>query len=186
MRVMKKVAVFGNAGGGKSTLAKRLASLTGLPLFSLDLIQYKPGGGKVPHEDYLKAHADLLRRQEWIIDGYGCTTSSWERFACADTLILIDLSLITHRWWVTKRLMKGLFSTPEGWPQDSPVWRSAFNSYKVVGLCHRHLTPRYRQLVADEAASKRVHHLKSSAEIRAFLESVKRNRTTASLNRAEA
>ena len=42
---MKRVAVFGNAGGGKSTLAKRLAKMTGLPLHPLDLIQYKPGGG---------------------------------------------------------------------------------------------------------------------------------------------
>ena len=29
---MKRVAVFGNAGGGKSTLARRLAELTRLPL----------------------------------------------------------------------------------------------------------------------------------------------------------
>ena len=34
---MKKVAVFGNAGGGKSTLSKRLAEMTGLPLVVLDL-----------------------------------------------------------------------------------------------------------------------------------------------------
>lgn len=53
---MKKVAVFGNAGGGKSTLARHLAELTRLPLFPLDIIQYRTGGGKVLHEDYLKAH----------------------------------------------------------------------------------------------------------------------------------
>ncbi|MGD1944546.1 MAG: hypothetical protein ACFB0G_24900 [Leptolyngbyaceae cyanobacterium] len=41
---MKKVAVFGNAGGGKSTLSKRLAAVTELPLGALDLIKYKPGG----------------------------------------------------------------------------------------------------------------------------------------------
>jgi adenylate kinase family enzyme len=29
---MKRVAAFGNAGGGKSRLAQRLAELTGLPL----------------------------------------------------------------------------------------------------------------------------------------------------------
>ena len=29
---MKKIAVFGNAGGGKSTLARELAELTSLPL----------------------------------------------------------------------------------------------------------------------------------------------------------
>src|SRR5689334_19901031 len=43
---MRRVAVFGNAGGGKSTLAKRLAEITGLPFHPLDLIQYKPGGGE--------------------------------------------------------------------------------------------------------------------------------------------
>ena len=44
---MKQVAVFGNASGGKSTLARRLADLTQLPLYPLDLIQYRPGGAKV-------------------------------------------------------------------------------------------------------------------------------------------
>jgi adenylate kinase family enzyme len=51
---MKRVAVFGNAGGGKSTPARRLAELTRLPLYPLDLIQFKTGG-RIPHEDYLRA-----------------------------------------------------------------------------------------------------------------------------------
>ena len=47
---MNKVAVFGNAGGGKSTLSKHLAEMTGLPLVALDLLKYKPGGGEVTDE----------------------------------------------------------------------------------------------------------------------------------------
>ena len=171
---MKRVAVFGNAGGGKSTLAKHLADLTQLPLYPLDMIQYRPGGGKVPHEEYLKAHADLLSRDEWVIDGFGCVPSAWERFSAADTLVYIDLPLTIHHWWVTKRLIKGLFVTPEGWPENSPMWRSTRDSYRVLWLCHRRLTPRYRQLVADMAASKRVHHLKSPAEMAALLDAIKR------------
>jgi adenylate kinase family enzyme len=72
---MKRVAVFGNAGGGKSTLARRLAELTRLPLYTVDLMQFRAGGDAVPHDEYLQAHADVLRREEWIIDGYaaiGC------------------------------------------------------------------------------------------------------------------
>jgi len=68
---MKRVAVFGNAGGGKSTLARRLAELTGLPLYVVDMMQFRAGGAKVPQEEFLQAHADLLRRDEWIIDGFG-------------------------------------------------------------------------------------------------------------------
>ena len=45
---MKRVAVFGNAGGGKSTLARRLAELTGLPLYVVDLMQFRAGGGEGP------------------------------------------------------------------------------------------------------------------------------------------
>ena len=171
---MKKVAIFGNTGGGKSTLARRLAELTRLPLYPLDLIQYRPGGGEVPRQDYLRAHADLLDKDEWIIDGFGCVASAWERFVAADTLIYVDLPLTTHYWWVTKRLIKAPFARPEGWPENSPMWESTINSYKVVWRCHRRLTPRYRQLVADVANSKRVHHIKSPTQIAAFLNAVER------------
>jgi len=171
---MRRVAIFGNTGGGKSTLAKRLAELVRLPLYPIDLIQFKAGGGRVPHDEYLKAHAELLRRDEWIIDGYGDIASAWERFAQADTLVYIDLPLVTHYWWVTKRLIKGLFVTPEGWPENSPMWRSTIDSYKVVWLCERRLAPKYRKLVADAAASKRVHHLKAPAEMSAFLDAIRR------------
>ena len=170
---MKRVAVFGNAGGGKSTLARRLAELTGLPLHQLDKIQYRAGGGEVPHEEYLKAHAYLLDQNEWIIDGFGSVASAWERFSKADTLVYIDLPLVTHHWWVTKRLVLGLFVTPEGWPINSPIWSSTMASYRVLWLCHREMTPRYRQLVKNMSASKRVHHVKSPAEMKAFLDAIR-------------
>jgi len=171
---MQRVAVFGNTGGGKSTLARRLSELARLPLYPLDLIEYRPGGGKVPHEEYLKMHAELLRRDAWIIDGFGCVPSAWERFAAADTLIYVDLPLFIHYMWVTKRLVKGIFVNPEGWPEGSPLWRSTISCYRIIRLCHRRLTPRYRRLVAEAAATKRVHHLKSQREMRAFLHAVEK------------
>lgn len=171
---MKRVAVFGNTGGGKSTLARKLAGLTGLPLYPLDLIQYRAGGGMVPHDEYLRAHAELLERDAWIIDGYGCRKSAWERFARADTLVYIDLPLVTHFLWVTKRLARGMVVAPEGWPAGSPLLSSTLNSYRVVWGCHRHLTPRYRQLVAGARREKRVCHLRSPAEISGFLAAVER------------
>ena len=171
---MRRVAVFGNTGGGKSTLARRLAGLTKLPLYPLDLIQFRAGGGRVPDDEYAKAHGDLLRQDEWIIDGYGSHATAWERFAVADTLVYIDLPLRTHYWWVTKRLIEGQFTNPEGWPEDSPIWHSTLNCYKVAWLCHRRLTPKYRRLVAEQAASKTVHHLRSRADMKDFLDQMAR------------
>ena len=164
---------IGNAGGGKSTLAKRLSEMTKLPLHPLDLMQYRPGGGALPHEQYLQpcgvaapGRVDHRRLR--------CAASARERFAKADTLVYVDLPLATHHWWVTKRLLQALFVNPEGWPPNSPIWASTLNSYKVLWRCHRGLTPGYRRFVADAAASKRVHHLRSPRDIRAFLEAVKR------------
>ena len=170
---MKKVAIFGNAGGGKSTLAKQLAEATSLPLYSLDKIKYQAGGGEVPHAEYLNIHSGLLSQEEWIIDGFGCVSSAWERFSVADTLIFIDLPLLTHGMWVTKRLLKGLFVNPEGWPDNSPILKGTLNSYRVLWLCHRKLTPVYRQLVSDSMKSKKVHHLRSPRAIREFLNDIR-------------
>jgi adenylate kinase family enzyme len=177
---MKKVAVFGNAGGGKSALSRRLAEITRLPLYTLDIVQFRGGrywstekdGGKVSHEEYLKIHGDILAQDQWIIDGYGSVVSSWERFSAADTLVYIDLPILTHYWWVTKRFAAGLFENPKGWAEGTPVWESTLDSYRVVWCCRRRLTPRYRQLVADAASSKRVYHLTSRIAMKVFLQAV--------------
>jgi hypothetical protein len=105
---------------------------------------------------------------------------AWERFAAADTLIYVDLPLFIHCRWVTKRLIKGLFADPPSWPENSPLWSSSMQSYRVLWLCHRHhrhLTPNYRQLEAEGAASKRVHWLRSPGQICSFLKGVKKELT---------
>jgi adenylate kinase family enzyme len=170
---VKRVAVFGNAGGGKSTLARKLAELTGLPLYVVDFMQFRRGGAAVPHDEFLKAHAEVLQRDAWIIDGYGSVKLAWERFSAADTLVYVDLPFLVHLRWITKRLLKGLFVDPEGWPEGSPVISSSLSSYRVLWLCHRHLTPKYRALVAEVMSSKRVHQLRSAREVRDFLDSVR-------------
>ncbi|MEL7224109.1 MAG: hypothetical protein AAF810_09995 [Cyanobacteria bacterium P01_D01_bin.36] len=58
---MKKIAVFGNVGGGKSTLSNRLADATGLPWTPLDSLKYRPGGGEVPHAEFKAAHDALIK-----------------------------------------------------------------------------------------------------------------------------
>jgi hypothetical protein len=170
---MKRVAIFGNAGGGKSTLARQLAEITGLPLHVLDKMQYLPGGAPVPHDEFLQAHAALLEQDEWIIDGYGCPKSLWERLEVADTLIHVDLPLPVHALWVTKRLIKGFFAPPEGWPKGSPLISSSISSYRVLLPCHRHLTPKYRAFAADAACRKRTVRIRSRNEFRRFLREIK-------------
>lgn len=172
---LRRVAIFGNAGGGKSTLARRLAEITGLPLHVVDKMQWRDGdAAPIPHEDYLRAHAALVAQDAWIIDGYGTTETAWERFARADTLVHVDLPLPVHAWWVTKRLLSGLFVAPKGWPAGSPLWRSSLASYRVLLPCHRHMTPRYRTLIAESAKTKRSFALTSKRAMARFVQAIER------------
>jgi adenylate kinase family enzyme len=170
---MKRVAIFGNAGGGKSALARELAAITGLPLHVIDKIRFRPGGSELPREEYLQIHTTLLSHDEWIIDGFDNIKSAWERFEAADTLVHVDLPPMVHAWWVTKRLVKGLFISPEGWPENSPVILSSISSYRVLWPCYTRLTPKYRSYMSEAAQRKRVFHLRSRRELRQFLKAIK-------------
>jgi adenylate kinase family enzyme len=169
---LQKVAVFGNAGGGKSTLSRRLSEITGLPLYVLDKIKYQAGGVAVPQEDYLQIHQEILATDRWIIDGFGCLETLWPRLDQADTLIFVDLPISIHFWWVTKRFITGYFQPPAGWPERSPIFKSSMNSYRALWLCHQRLTPKYREYVEQAQNTKRVYHLRSTAQISQFFESI--------------
>ncbi len=167
---MEKVAVFGNAGGGKSTLSQRLAEMTGLPWVPLDRMKYKPGGAEVPHGEFKAAHDELLQQDQWIVDGFGSLDTVWDRLSVADTLVYLDMSVLLHYWWVTKRFFKG--APPAGWPDQSPLLQGTLNAYRIVWLCHTKLTPRYREYVERARVNKRVYHLRSPQAIMHFLNTV--------------
>ncbi len=169
---MNRIAVFGNAGGGKSTLSKRLAEITGLPLVALDLLQYKPGGDEVPYEEYKADHDLLLQKERWLVDGFGSLDTVWERLEIADTLVYLDMPLLRHYWWVTKRFFKGFFVPPANWPENSPLLKGTLNSYTTVWLCHKKLTPKYRAYVKKARETKRVYHLRSPKAVEAFYQAV--------------
>jgi adenylate kinase family enzyme len=169
---LKKVAIFGNAGAGKSILALKLHQQTGLPLYHIDQMQYLEGGTPVAHEEYLKVHSALIDEEEWIIDGFGCVHSAWARFDQADTLIFLDPPMWRLVLWISKRFLMGLFKTPAGWPNQSPLIKSTLNSFKVVRLCHLKLTPKYREYVKKMKHIKQVHHFISRKDMKVFLKSL--------------
>jgi adenylate kinase family enzyme len=66
--MMRKVAVFGLPGTGKTTLACRLADLLGVPCHDLDHVLFTDSG-PLPLEEFRARTADLPRARGWVIDG---------------------------------------------------------------------------------------------------------------------
>ena len=68
---MKKIAVFGKPGSGKSTVSKALTQATGIDLHQLDSLVYKANGEFVDGEVFSHMHERILSSESWIIDGLG-------------------------------------------------------------------------------------------------------------------
>ncbi|WP_104040648.1 adenylate kinase [Vibrio hyugaensis] len=165
---MKKVAVFGKPGSGKSTVSKALATAIGLPLHQLDSIVYKPNGEFIAREEFDVVHNDILRSESWVIDGLGPISSFNERLAVADTLVYIDLPYSVSYWFVTKRLLKGLFVKPEGWPDGSSILKGTVNSYKTLKLCPKFWNDDFTSTVMEYSSSKEVYIIKTVSELNDF------------------
>lgn len=86
---MKRVVVTGCPGSGKSVLARKLQEKTGLPLISLDNVWWKPDRTHVTREEFDAALTDILKKDEWIVDGSYSRTFE-PRIAACDTVILLD------------------------------------------------------------------------------------------------
>ncbi len=86
--------VVGSGGAGKTTLARRLAASTGLPLTHLDHEFWNPGWVKTPTEPWHGRVAELAAEDRWILEGnYG--GSAHLRLVRADTVVFLDFGRLT-------------------------------------------------------------------------------------------
>jgi adenylate kinase family enzyme len=168
---MKKVAVFGKPGSGKSTLSKKLAAATGIGLHQLDSIVYTKNGNLVDQKSFDLKHGNILSTDTWIIDGFGPIDSFNNRLEVADTLIYIDLPYFVSYWLVTKRLIKGLFVKPEGWPDGSSIVKGTLQSYKVLKLCPKFWNDAFLQKLKNASPNKSLYVIRSISELHDFVES---------------
>jgi len=86
-----RIMLVGSGGSGKSWLSKRIAGLTGYPLFHLDKEHWQPGWVMPPREEKIARQRELMRGERWIIDGNYSSTME-PRFAAADLVIFLDIS----------------------------------------------------------------------------------------------
>jgi adenylate kinase family enzyme len=101
---VRRVVVLGRGGAGKSTLARRLGELTGLPVIELDKHFWAADLTPLSHDEWAVRQRELADKPEWIMDGdLGPYDVLDVRLGAADTVLLLDFSLWRCAWRALRR-----------------------------------------------------------------------------------
>lgn len=165
---MNRIAVIGNGGGGKSTLARKLGAALGIDVLVIDKVQFGPGLARTPEPELNRIHDEELARARWIIDGFGPWPAMERRFALADTIIFVDFPVWIHFLWAARRHYEHRDAGPDAPYGDLPAPPSLEQMFEVLWRVHEEYTPRFRSLFDGYRSDKNIVHLTSPEELDAF------------------
>lgn len=86
----KKIAVIGCCGAGKSVFSRKLAAITDLPLYHLDLIYWLEDCTHIDRADFIERQNNVINTEKWIIDGNYMNTLEY-RLKSAELIFFFDL-----------------------------------------------------------------------------------------------
>lgn len=89
---MDKIIIIGSPGSGKSTFARKLRDVTGIPLYYLDMLWHKPDRTNYTREEFDISLEEIIKKDRWIIDGNYQRTMELRMKEC-DTVFLMDFPL---------------------------------------------------------------------------------------------
>lgn len=112
-----RIIIVGCPGSGKSTLARELQGRTGLPLYHLDNVWWRPDRTHITWEAFDARLQSILEGEEWIIDGDYSRTYE-PRFRACDTVIFLDFSEEECMNGIRERVGKNRTDMP--WTEDRP------------------------------------------------------------------
>lgn len=103
MRV-ERVVVLGRGAAGKSTAARRLGRLAGLPVVELDEYFWRPDLTPTPRDEWVRLQGELAAADRWVMDGdLGPYDALEVRLAKADTVVILDFPLVLCSWRALRR-----------------------------------------------------------------------------------
>ena len=166
---MRRVAIIGRSGGGKSTLARKLGAVIGAPVVHLDTLFWRPGWVESEREPFRARVAEALSGDAWVADGNFFTSIGDLNIGRADTIIWID----QPRLLCLGRAIRRVVFERGGRRPDMAAGcdeKLDLDFYAYIWNWDRDTRPRLQAAIEDYAPETPVVCLRRDAEIAAFLE----------------
>ena len=167
---IKKIAVIGCPGSGKSVLAAKLANKTGLPIVFLDAAYHNASrwssDAAEKRQQWREYVEQLVQNPEWIIDGNYKRTLEI-RAGAADAIVFLDYRrrICIHRAVVRAfRWYTGATQAPGGNPG-----KLGFGFVRFIWTFRKVERPKVIQLLGTFGDQKMVYILTTPEQAEAFV-----------------
>lgn len=163
----QRIIIIGSPGAGKSTFARKLRDITGLPLHYLDLIYHKPDRTTIPREEFDAKLEEILASERWIIDGNYQRTIERRLQAC-DTVFLLDYPVEQCLEGAQERVGRKREEMP--WVEETldGTFRQLILEFRQTKL------PKIYALLEQYKVGREIVIFKSRAEAEVYLDLLKR------------
>jgi hypothetical protein len=175
---VKRVAILGPAGAGKSRLARELSEILELPVVHLDRLYWRPNWVPTPEPEWEAIQRGEVQRESWIADGIQegrVVPRLW--LDAADTIVFIDASPLECVWRVTRR-RRDSRDSPE-MPADcepAPFYRAFPKFLRLQWVYWRTVRPAMLAELTRRKGLQAVAVLRSDEDLQRFMASAKAHR----------
>jgi adenylate kinase family enzyme len=168
---VRRILVYGVAGAGKSTLARRIGARLGLPYHAMDDLTWEPGWVPVSEEVQRDRVRAVCAGEAWVLDA---AYAIWADIVLdrADLIVGLDLP----RWRSLGRLLRrSILNTALRRPTcngNVETWRQTFLDRESILLFHFQSFPRKRARMRRWQADPDLPEtilLRSPAQVRRWL-----------------
>ena len=173
---MRRVSVVGGSCSGKTTFARDLAGILGVPFVELDALNWRPNWTMADVETFQADVREATSGDGWVVDGnYGGRGARDIVWAAADTVVWLDLPLPLALVRMWRRTTRRIERREKLWGGNQETIRNTFLSRESLFVWAVKTHWRRRRILSaaiarPDLAPLTFHRLRTPAEVQRWLD----------------